>query len=86
MGLVAVALLVTRVADGVAAKGSETCTDGGSFETTTALITDDATDSSSPESSDDGALLSGWPSGTRGKGECGDGEDGCECCFHSAFG
>lgn len=87
-GLVAVAVvaLVPGIADGVAAEGPKARTDGGSFKAATALVANDAADRRTTKSSDHGALLSGWASGAGGEGERRDSEEGCECCFHSAFG
>lgn len=58
--VVVTATAVSGVANGIAAQGSERTTDGGAFETTTALRSDDAADSGTAKPANDSSLLGPW--------------------------
>lgn len=72
-------LLVTRVAKGVAAQGSEAGTNRGTFQTTTTLIADDATDGGTAQRTQNGACLSVRAGGA------GNQRKGGQCCEETFF-
>ena len=58
--------------DLVAGQSTETSADGGAFEATTALISDDATDGGTAQSTNDGSGLGIGAGFAGGQCECGD--------------